>query len=114
MSRAVADLSITPAAVLIDGLHCPELPMPSLAIPHGDENIPCISAAAIIAKVSRDREMLKYDAIYPGYGFASHKGYNTQQHRQALLKLGLTPLHRRNFSTITEILHSSIDKQISL
>lgn len=107
MSRAVTALTLQPAAVLIDGLHCPELDMPALAIPHGDENIPVISAASIIAKVSRDREMRQYHQQYPGYGFDCHKGYNTRQHRQALQKLGLTPLHRRTFATINEILQSN-------
>jgi ribonuclease HII len=101
MQRAVMGLSLLPTAVWVDGLYCPELPMPARAFVRGDQKIPSISAASIIAKVTRDREMQAYEVQYPGYGFAQHKGYGTPQHCAALQKLGTTPIHRRSFSPVT-------------
>lgn len=103
MQRAVQALPVQPDLIWVDGLFCPTVMMPAQAIVHGDETVPVISAASIIAKVSRDREMLRYDQQYPGYGFAQHKGYSTQQHCDALKKLGATPIHRRSFARVAEV-----------
>ena len=97
MRRAVEALAVLPTRVLIDGNCCPVLPCAAEAIIKGDQKIAAISAASIIAKVSRDREMVALDAIYPGYGFAKHKGYGTAEHRRSLHQLGPTPVHRLSF-----------------
>jgi len=104
MKRAVEALSIAPQHAQIDGNRCPELLCSSEAIIKGDQKIACISAASIIAKVARDTEMVAMDAEYPGYGFASHKGYPTKMHMQALSDLGVTPIHRRSFSPVAKVL----------
>ena len=104
MQRAVAGLAIQPAHVLIDGNRCPELPCSSEAIIKGDGKVPAISAASIIAKVTRDREMVLLDAEYPGYGLAGHKGYPTKVHMTALQELGVTPIHRRSFAPVRRAL----------
>ncbi len=100
MQRAVAQLPITPYRVLVDGQYCPQLDCQVKAIIGGDKTIPAISAAAILAKVARDQEMVEMDRYYPGYGFASHKGYPTRAHQEALQRLGLTPIHRRSFAPV--------------
>ncbi len=105
MRRAVEGLSIQPEHAQIDGNRCPELSCTSEWIIKGDQKIACISAASIIAKVARDTEMLEMDILYPGYGFVSHKGYPTKVHMQALLDLGVTPIHRRSFSPVAKILN---------
>ena len=97
MQRAVEGLPIQPESVLVDGNRCPDLKMPAEAIIKGDQKIKSISAASIIAKVTRDREMVDFEQTYPGYGFAQHKGYGTKQHYAALRALGITPIHRRSF-----------------
>lgn len=97
MRRAIDGLSIIPGKVLIDGNCCPEISIPAEAIIRGDQSEQCISAASIIAKVVRDREMVRYEEMYPGYGFAKHKGYGTREHYQALKRLGQTPIHRQSF-----------------
>ncbi len=102
MARAVAALAIAPDTVLVDGLHCPGLPCRVKAIVGGDRTVAAISAASILAKVARDREMLRLDAIYPGYGFATHKGYPTPAHRLALSELGPCAIHRRSFRPVRE------------
>src|SRR5690554_310540 len=100
MQRAVEGLSIRPDLALIDGNRCPKLSMPSEAVVQGDGLIAQISAASILAKVSRDREMVELDAIYPGYGIAKHKGYPTPAHLKALQELGPTPIYRRSFGPV--------------
>lgn len=100
MQRAVAGLSPAPEHVLIDGNRCPQLSCTAEAIIKGDGLVPAISAASIIAKVSRDNEMVELDAQYPGYGLAGHKGYPTKSHRDALIELGVTPIHRRSFGPV--------------
>lgn len=105
MSRAVAGL--TPAAVeaLIDGNHLPkDLPCPGRAIIDGDALVPAISAASILAKVTRDRLMVAMDTEHPGYGFAAHKGYSTPAHLAALKRLGPCPQHRRSFAPVRLLL----------
>lgn len=104
MQRAVAGLSVRPDRVLVDGNRCPILPMPSEPVIKGDARVPAIAAASILAKVARDREMVELDTVYPGYGLASHKGYPTPEHLQALRDLGATSLHRRSFAPVREAL----------
>ncbi|KTC88975.1 ribonuclease HII [Fluoribacter dumoffii] len=104
MKRAVEALSIKPDQVLVDGLHLPKLNIPCQAIVQGDDLIPEISAASILAKVFRDAEMRALDAIYPGYGFAEHKGYSTVAHREALNRLGPCMIHRRSFEQVATLL----------
>ncbi|MBA2650260.1 MAG: ribonuclease HII [Legionella sp.] len=100
MRRAIESLPIKPDEVLIDGLFIPILNLPCKAIVNGDSLIPAISAASIIAKVFRDEEMEKLDALYPGYGFAQHKGYATPAHREALTRLGPCELHRKYYAPV--------------
>ncbi|MFZ0219285.1 MAG: ribonuclease HII [Candidatus Aquirickettsiella sp.] len=102
MQRAVCTLTLLPSLVLVDGKHCPKLDFPTQAIIKGDEKIAVISAASILAKVYRDASMVLLDAEYPGYGLAQHKGYTTQQHLQALKKLGPSPIHRRSFAPVRQ------------
>lgn len=104
MQRAVAGLDISPDHVLVDGNRCPELPCSSESIIKGDGTVPAISAASIIAKVTRDREMQLMDTEYPGYGLAGHKGYPTKAHIAALQELGVTPIHRRSFAPVRRLL----------
>jgi ribonuclease HII len=100
MQRAVAGLSPAPEHVLVDGNRCPKFNCSAEAIIKGDGLVPAISAASIIAKVSRDNEMVELDSLYPGYGLAGHKGYPTKAHREALLELGVTSIHRRSFGPV--------------
>ena len=104
MQRAVEQLSPQAEFALVDGNRCPALPCPSQAIVKGDLTEPCISAASILAKVTRDREMDQLELQYPGYGFAKHKGYPTKVHMEALQKLGPTEIHRRTFGPVAKLL----------
>ena len=104
MRRAVQGLEVTPAYVLTDGYAIAGLALPNLAVWKGDQVVTCISAASIIAKVTRDRIMREMDMTYPEYGFISHKGYITKVHTEALRTYGITPIHRRSFSNIAELL----------
>lgn len=104
MRRAVQGLEVTPAYVLTDGYAIEGLALPNLAVWKGDQVVTCISAASIIAKVTRDRIMRELDMTYPEYGFISHKGYITKVHTEALRTYGITPIHRRSFSNIAELL----------
>ena len=104
MRRAVQGLQVTPAYVLTDGYAIAGLALPNLAVWKGDQVVTCISAASIIAKVTRDRIMRELDMTYPEYGFISHKGYITKVHTEALRTYGITPIHRRSFSNIAELL----------
>jgi ribonuclease HII len=106
MQRAVSGLSPAPKHALIDGNRCPQLICTAEAIIKGDGIVPAISAASIIAKVSRDNEMVELDALYPGYGLAGHKGYPTKAHRDALIHLGVTPIHRRSFGPVKRALEN--------
>lgn len=102
MSRAVEGLNKEPNHCLIDGNKIPELRCSAEAIVKGDLKEPAISAASIIAKVARDNEMCQMDALYPGYGFAKHKGYPTKQHREAIIAKGVTDIHRKSFAPVQE------------
>ncbi len=107
MQRAVAGLSLTPHLVLVDGNRCPVLDVVSIAIVKGDQRIQSISAASIIAKVARDRQMVALHAEHPDYGFDRHKGYPTAQHRAALLRHGACICHRRSFAPVRAVLQAS-------
>jgi len=104
MRRAVNGLSLPPAYVLTDGYAIDGLAVSNLAVWKGDKVVVAISAASIIAKVHRDRQMRELDLQYPEYGFAKHKGYITAAHTAALKKYGPTPEHRRSFSNIAALL----------
>ncbi|MFB8829547.1 ribonuclease HII [Azotobacter sp. CWF10] len=104
MQRAVEGLAVTPRLALIDGNRCPKLTIPCAPVIKGDAQVPAIAAASILAKVARDREMLALDALYPGYGLARHKGYPTAMHLEALVRLGPSPIHRRSFAPVRELL----------
>lgn len=104
MQRAVAGLHLTPDFVLIDGNRCPALAMPAQAVIKGDSLVQEISAASIIAKVTRDREMAELDRLFPQYGFAQHKGYPTALHMAKLKQFGATPHHRRSFAPVRNAL----------
>lgn len=104
MRRAVNGLSITPAYALTDGYAIEGLGVPNLAVWKGDQVAISIGAASIIAKVTRDRIMREMDALYPGYGFAGHKGYITAAHTAAIQERGVLPIHRKSFSNIAALL----------
>jgi ribonuclease HII len=100
MRRAVAKLPVPPEHLLIDARRIREIPLPQERIVHGDARSLSIAAASILAKTSRDRRMDAYEAEYPGYGFARHKGYPVRSHQEALARLGACPLHRRSFGPV--------------
>jgi ribonuclease HII len=102
MTRAIEALEVTPGQVLVDGNRLPRWPYPARAIIGGDAIEPCISAASIIAKEHRDRMMIAADADWPGYNWASNKGYGCKHHMAALQQLGPTPLHRRSFAPVAQ------------
>lgn len=104
MKRAVEGLAVTPDFVFIDGNRCPELRMPSEAIVKGDLRVAEISAASIIAKVTRDREMVELDKLHPQYGFAQHKGYPTKAHFAALEAHGVIAEYRQSFKPVKAVL----------
>ncbi|UUL82435.1 ribonuclease HII [Sphingomonas qomolangmaensis] len=102
MTRAVEALDLVPGMVLVDGNRCPKWQFSSRAIIGGDALCLSISAASIVAKHRRDCMMRDYDAVYPGYGWASNKGYGAKTHQEALARLGPTPLHRRSFAPVRQ------------
>ena len=104
MRRAVQGLSISPAYVLTDGYAIEGLAVPNLAVWKGDQVVTCISAASIIAKVTRDRIMRELDKQFPEYGFAGHKGYITKAHTEALSASGPCIEHRRSFANVAALL----------
>jgi ribonuclease HII len=104
MRRAVQGLSVTPSYVLTDGYAIEGLAIPNVAVWKGDQVVTCISAASIIAKVTRDRIMRDLDTIFPNYGFAKHKGYITKVHTEALQEHGPCIEHRRSFANIAALL----------
>lgn len=105
MTISVSQLEQQPDFVMIDGNKIPvDLTINAEAVVKGDDRVACISAASIIAKVARDREMIEMDSIYPGYGLAKHKGYPTKVHIEALQQLGVTDIHRRSFGPVRKVL----------
>lgn len=104
MRRAVQSLDIIPNYVLTDGYAIEGMVTPSLAIWKGDQVAPSISAASVIAKVTRDRIMIELDSQFPGYGLAKHKGYITAAHTKALESLGVTEIHRKSYANIAKLL----------
>ena len=104
MRRAINSLEIVPEYVLTDGYAIEGLAIPNLAVWKGDQVAVSISAASILAKVYRDREMVKLDSKYPGYGLAKHKGYITAAHTKALGELGVTEIHRKSFANIAALI----------
>lgn len=104
MHRAVQGLAMQPGYVLVDGNRLPRWDYPSEPVVKGDDRVPAIAAASILAKVQRDSELIALEDEYPGYGFASHKGYPTAAHLQALQTLGVTPVHRRSFGPVKKVL----------
>lgn len=102
MRRAIEALQVDPHEVCVDGLHVPEVRWRCRAIVEGDRHVQEISAASILAKVDRDAEMRRYDADFPPYGFANHKGYATPEHMAALRMFGPCIIHRRSFAPVRE------------
>mgnify|MGYP001824975246 CR=1 FL=1 len=111
MVRAVDGLSISPEYVAVDGNRMPPWNYNGETVVKGDDKVPEISAASILAKVCRDDEMVTFDGQYPGYGFAGHKGYGTKQHMQAIEQLGPSPIHRQTFEPVKSMLAAT---QLSL
>ena len=104
MRRAVEGLATQPHEILVDGLFCPTVSMPARAIVKGDSKEPAISAASILAKVARDREMYRLHEQFPRYRFDLHKGYGTVVHMAALAKHGVSPVHRLSYAPVRKIL----------
>ncbi len=104
MKRATEALAIQPCHIMVDGNNSPDLACRVTTVIKGDQSDPAISAAAILAKVARDELMVAMDRRYPGYGLAKHKGYPTKQHRQTLLIMGATAIHRRSFKPVQLVL----------
>lgn len=104
MRKALSRLPVDVHILLIDGLKLPGVKQKQEKVIKGDQKVLSISVASIVAKVTRDRIMKCFDEIYPGYGFASHKGYPTKSHREAIKKLGVTSVHRRTFGPVAECL----------
>ncbi len=104
MHRAVDFLHITPEYVAVDGNKLPKWHYPSEAVVKGDDKVQAIAAASILAKVTRDRELIAFDVEYPAYGFAKHKGYPTKVHMQAIETHGVCPIHRRSYAPVKKAL----------
>jgi len=104
MTRAVDALSIEPTFVMVDGNRLPRWKYTAEAIVQGDGTVAEISAASIVAKVTRDREMTELDRVYPDFGFKAHKGYPTKKHLEALEQFGPTPFHRKSFGPVKRLL----------
>ena len=108
MKRAVESLPVQPEHVWVDGNKIPKWSYQAEAVIKGDSRVSAIAAASILAKVTRDREMIAFDAEYPGYGFAGHKGYPTKAHVEALERLGVTPIHRRSYAPVQKVLEKTL------
>jgi ribonuclease HII len=113
MTRAVEALGLEPAWVLVDGNACPRWQRPSKAIVDGDAKCRSIAAASIIAKVTRDRIMADYALQHPGYGWEHNRGYPTPDHRRALRELGPTPLHRRSFGLVRQMIAETLQPELT-
>jgi ribonuclease HII len=103
MKQAVAQLLPPPQHLLIDYLRLPEVPLPQKGIVYGDSRCFSIACASIVAKVARDRMMVELDGVYPGYRLAQHKGYGTRGHLACLRRLGPSPVHRRSFRPLKDM-----------
>ena len=112
MTRAVEALGLEPAWVLVDGNATPRWQRPSKAIVAGDAKCRSIAAASIVAKVTRDRMMAEYAEEHPGYGWEHNRGYPTPDHRRALRELGPTPLHRKSFGLVREVLAAAAQPEL--
>jgi ribonuclease HII len=99
---AVAGLQVEAEYLLVDAWDVPEAPLPQMAVVRGDRTCASIMAASIVAKVARDRAMIDFDRMYPGYGFSGHKGYATRAHREAIRRLGPSPIHRTTWAPFRE------------
>ncbi|WP_338504325.1 ribonuclease HII [Sphingomonas kaistensis] len=113
MARAVEALGFDPAFILVDGNRSPRWERPSRAIVAGDARCRSIAAASIIAKVTRDRIMAAHAAEYPGYGWERNRGYPTADHRRALIEFGPTPLHRRSFGLVRDVLADAAQPRLA-
>ncbi len=107
MSRAVDGLGQRPELVLVDGNRLPKWDYRAQAIVKGDSRVEAIAAASILAKVTRDREMVEFDSRFPQYGFAAHKGYPTKQHLTALREHGISSIHRRSYGPVQALLEEN-------
>jgi ribonuclease HII len=107
MRRAVEGLKVVPSLALIDGNRCPVMSIRSEAIVKGDDKVPSISAASILAKTARDASLMQLHAQYPVYGFDQHKGYPTVLHLERLRLHGVSPVHRRSYAPVRELLESA-------
>lgn len=107
MVKAVQNLPVAPDYLLIDSLHLPGVTQPQAPIAAGDSQSCSIAAASLVAKVTRDDYMVEMDKLYPQYGFASHKGYGTLEHREALERYGPCPIHRKTYGSVREIMSLS-------
>lgn len=103
LGQAVAELSAHAEHALIDTFHVETMPCPSTSVLHGDRSVLSISAASVLAKVTRDRMMRELHERFPQYGFVRHKGYGTPEHQRALKRFGLTPFHRKSFAPIARL-----------
>lgn len=103
MKRAIGGLGIPVEYLLVDAFDVPESPLPQLGVVKGDRTCASIMAASVVAKVHRDQLMIEFDKLYPGYGFAVHKGYATEAHREALRMLGPSPIHRTSWRRVQEL-----------
>ena len=108
MKSAIDYLSPSPETLLIDHIRLPEVPLPQKGITNGDELCLSIACASIVAKVTRDRLMIELDSIYPAYRLADHKGYGTKAHLFCLYQLGPSPIHRRSFRPISDIIQERL------
>lgn len=112
MCRAIEGLSVTPAIALVDGNYRFPLPCEIKTVVKGDSLSCSIAAASILAKEARDRLMIEMDALYPGYGFASHKGYHARIHVEGLVKLGPSPIHRLGWAPVKAALAGELNLQL--
>jgi len=108
MKLAIDQLSPPPQSLLIDYMRLPEVSLPQKGIKNGDELCFSIACASIVAKVARDQLMIEMDRTYPGYGLARHKGYGTKEHLACLHRLGPSPIHRRSFQPVREVIQGTV------
>lgn len=111
MQRAVQTLSTAPRLALIDGNRAPRLDCATHTIVKGDDRVASISAASVLAKVTRDALMVEMAEAWPGYGFEQHKGYGTDLHRRKLRELGVTPMHRRSFAPVRQLIEENVVRE---